>query len=124
MTSNSGAPNRWRLPPPLPPPLPRGGYRCYLCGKWWPTVPTLGGHMSSRRCANKRRRRQDDAPVGPWLLAPNRFFWEEYRHEERPPVEINFLGLLESRSWRAPAPQPVMDHEDAEPQVIDLTLRL
>lgn len=64
---------------------------------------------------------------GPWLLAPNRFFWEEYRHGGRPPVEINFLGLP-----GPPAPQPVMEHEDAEPQVnddgdgeeVDLTLRL
>ncbi|KAI4981519.1 hypothetical protein ZWY2020_022011 [Hordeum vulgare] len=97
--------------------------------------------MSNRTCL-KKRRRQEDAPVsqplpvptlpvctlrGPWLLARNYFFWAEYRHGGRPPVEINFLGLP-----AAPAAQPVMEQHEAEQQVnddgdgeeVDLTLKL
>ncbi|KAI4981516.1 hypothetical protein ZWY2020_022008 [Hordeum vulgare] len=113
MASNSGAPN----PGPWPPSLQRDNplvFPCPRCRKEWSTHQALGGHMSKNTCVASRPNAlaplpysapaiappaaptgHRASPIPLWLLAPNPAFWATYRREA-PPVEINFLGLLEA----------------------------
>ncbi|PNT71100.1 hypothetical protein BRADI_2g23136v3 [Brachypodium distachyon] len=84
------------------------GFKCPYCSEVFSTHQALGGHMSKRTCIDEPHRYQlpplppTILPASPILgalptwLAPNPYFWEEYRRGGRRPVEINFLGIPRS----------------------------
>ncbi|KAG6510666.1 hypothetical protein ZIOFF_028694 [Zingiber officinale] len=83
---------------------------CSFCGRGFPSLQSLGGHMTTHRRELVELRRQHEAFVadqrrpkmGPPCrrgitmvqLTPNHAFWEDYRKGSRPsPPVIDFMGL-------------------------------